>query len=291
MLQEPLLHFLAAGAVLFAVHAWLNPSANRTGDRSRIVHITAQDVAWLEQTWTRQWQRPPDEQQLRGLVSDYLKEQLLAREARALGLDENDTIVRRRLAQKVEFLVQDTAGITEPGEDELRRFHQANHERFQIPARISFRQVYFAGQSAESRAADALKTLRGSRPASGIPGPGDRSLLAAEVLGEDEVSVAAVFGTEFAKQVFTLVPGQWHGPIRSGYGFHLVRVSEKQPAQPRELGAVREQVLAEWRRERRQAADRAYLAGLLKKYDVVVDESIKPLVGPLDVAQNAQAAE
>jgi hypothetical protein len=291
LIREPLIHFLLAGAALFAAYAWLNPE-DRAGTRpDRTVHITAQDVDWLAQSWARQWQRQPDEQELRGLVTDYLKEQLLAQEARELGLDDNDTIVRRRLAQKMEFLVQDTASIVEPAEEELQRFHQANHERFQAPARVTFSQVYFAGLDAEARAVKALAQLQKTDPLVETAVLGDRTLLAPRILREDETSVAATFGTEFAQQVFALEPGQWRGPIRSGYGLHLVRVNEKLPAQPRALDEVRGQVLVDWRRERQQAADRKYFAELLKKYDVVVDDSVRPLVGPLSLAQNAEVTE
>ena len=116
-LKEPLLHFLVVGGLLFAAHAWLHRGG---GDAPHVVHLTAAEVNWLKEMWARQWQRPPNEQELRGLVTDYVKEGLLAREARALGLDENDTIVRRRLAQKLAFFVQDTARLAEAGEDAMR---------------------------------------------------------------------------------------------------------------------------------------------------------------------------
>ena len=108
-LKEPLLHFLVAGGVLFGAYAWLNHGAPENS--AGVVRITASEVAWLKETWARQWQRAPDDRELQGLVADYLREELLAREARAMGLDEGDTIVRRRLAQKMTFLLEDTARI------------------------------------------------------------------------------------------------------------------------------------------------------------------------------------
>jgi hypothetical protein len=144
VLREPLLHFLVAGAVLFAAYAWLNRGGDdAAGTASRTVRITAAEVEWLKRTWTRQWQRPPSEAELKGLVSDHLKETLLEREARALGLDANDTVVRRRLAQKMEFMLRDAIGLAEPSEEALRRSYEKHRERFQAPARISFTHVYF----------------------------------------------------------------------------------------------------------------------------------------------------
>lgn len=284
-LREPLLHFLAIGAVLFAAHAWINRGeTDRTDSSSRTVRITANEVDWLKEMWARQWQRPPDERELKGLVTDYLNEELLANEAKELGLADNDTVVRRRLAQKMEFIVQDTARATEPGEDELRRFYEAHRDRYQTPARISFVQVYFnpdEGGTAGSRAVSALEQLSKSDTALAHSGElGGRSLLPTEFLGENETAVASLFGAEFARQVFALEPGGWNGPVTSAYGLHLVRVSEKQAARVPEFGEIQAAVSEDWHRQHQQAEKEKYFASLLKKYDVVIDESVKPLFGP-----------
>jgi hypothetical protein len=271
LLREPLVHFAAIGALLFAAYAWLNRDV---AEAPRVVRITAQEVNWLVETWSRQWQRPPSQQELRGLVTDYLKESLLAREATEMGLDENDTIVRRRLAQKVEFLVQDTARLAEPSDAELKRIYNANRERYQTPARTSFTQIFF---KTEAAARQGLAELALSSPVD----LGDRSLLERDFTDVDELAVASQFGREFAHGVMALEPGSWHGPLASAYGFHLVRVSEREVAQTRPFGEVRAQVLEEWHRTQQAKANEQFLAALMKKYDVVVDESVKPLIGSL----------
>lgn len=129
-LKEPLLHFLIIGTLMFGAYSWLNRGAIST----RVVHLRTNEILWLKETWTRQWQREPTEAELQGLVAEYLREELFAREAHELGLDENDTIIRRRLAQKLEFLVQDTSRLAEPTEDDLRRFYAASPERFRTEA-------------------------------------------------------------------------------------------------------------------------------------------------------------
>jgi hypothetical protein len=270
-LKEPLLHFLVAGGLLFAAYAWLNRG---DGDTPRVVRITAAEVHWLKDMWAQQWQRPPNEQELRGIVADYVKEALLAREAHALGLDENDTVVRRRLAQKMEFLVQDTARLAEPGEDELRQLYDASRTRYQTPARMSFTQIYFKTAAAARQGLDELMTHSAAEL-------GDRSLLEGEYARADEQTVTSLFGREFADKVFALEPYQWHGPVASAYGFHLVRISERQAAQPRPFDEVRAQVLNEWQRFQQARANAQFFAALLKKYDLVVEESVKPLIGPL----------
>jgi parvulin-like peptidyl-prolyl isomerase len=270
-LTEPLLHFLLAGGLLFAAYTWLN----RDGfDEPRVVHITATEVSWLKETWTRQRQRPPSEQELRGLVTDYLKETLLVREAQALGLDENDTVVRRRLAQKMEFLVQDTARLAEPDEAALRRFYEARRIQYQSPGRISFTQLFFKSEKDARRALAELKT----RNADDL---GDPSMLERDYAEADEQTVVSVFGPEFAGKVFVLAPGQWHGPLASGYGVHLVWVDAQQAGQDRPFEMVRAQVLNEWQRVQQAKASEQFFDQLLKKYDVVVEDNLKPLVGPL----------
>ncbi|WP_022947372.1 peptidyl-prolyl cis-trans isomerase [Methylohalobius crimeensis] len=260
-LKEPLIHFLLAGGLLFAAYAWFHQGE---GGDARVVRITAEELGWLKETWARQWHRPPDEREFRNLVNDYLKEVLLALEARELGLDENDTVVRRRLAQKMAFLVQDTASLAEPAETELREFYDVTRAHYRIPARISFTQIFF---DTESSARQGLKEIATRRPAE----LGDRILLERHFEGADEQAVASLFGREFAETVFALEPGSWHGPVESGYGFHLVRIGGRQAARQRPFEEVRTQVREAWQRSRQAEAGERYFAELLKKYDVIVD--------------------
>jgi len=281
LLREPLLHFLLAGGLLFAVHAWLNRGADDANAGERTVHLTAQEVDWLREAWSRQWRRAPDERELRGIVQAHLREVILAREARALKLDENDTVVRRRLAQKMEFLVQDTAA-GEPDEADLRRLHEAQRERFTVPARITFSHVYFSrdkrGARAEADASAALGRLaRGAAPEE----TGDRFLGQYDFAEADEQAVAGVLGQAFARRIFMLEPGAWQGPLESGYGLHLVRIDARQAARPRDFAEARQEVLDLWLREREQARREEFFAALLKKYEVVADDSIRTLVAPL----------
>jgi hypothetical protein len=290
LLREPLLHFLILGGLLFGAYAWLNRDAPATTVGGvRTVHITDGEVAWLRTAWERQWRRAPDDRELQGLVADYLREELLAREARELGLDEGDTIVRRRLAQKMTFLLEDTAQAAEPTEEELRRLYEANRERFRTAARVSFTQVYFnrdrRGDRSDADAGQALVALSRGTASAAAAGIGDPSLLQRDFADLDEEAVASRFGAAFARTVGALEPGRWHGPIESGYGLHLVRVAASRPPQQRSFTEVRAQLQAEWRRERQKSADEQYFAGLLEKYNVVVDESLKPLLGRLPAAK------
>jgi len=269
-LKEPLLHFIVLGGLLFATYDWLSGGGV---EEARVVRMTSAEVTWLRETWARQWQRAPSEEELRGLVADYLKEELLAREAKEMGLDENDTVVRRRLAQKMEFLVQDTTRLAEPGDDELRRLYDTQHDRYQTPARISFGHIYFKTKESAEQGLGQLS----AHPADEL---GDQTMLERDYAGVDEQAVASLFGNGFAQTVFSLEPGQWQGPIGSGYGFHLVKINERVDPKPRTFEEVRSNVLEEWHRVQQTKVNEQFLAALVKKYDVVVDESVRPLIGP-----------
>jgi hypothetical protein len=283
-LKEPLVHFLMAGALLFGVYGWFNDGTGFASKEERMVRITAGQVEWLKQTWTRQWGRPPNEGELQEIVAGYLKEELLAREARELNLDENDIVVHRRLAQKMDFMVQDTTQVAEPGEEDLRRLYESHPERFQTPARITFTHVFFNRDRRGARAeADALATLEQLLPPTtgSAPDFGDRFLSQYDFYEIEDRAVASMFGPEFARRVFTVEPGEWQGPIESGYGLHLVHMRRKEPARLPDFETVKSDVLTLWRQQRELEAQERYFSALLEKYDVVVDESVKSLVGPL----------
>src|SRR3954451_19611966 len=168
LLREPLLHFVLAGALLFGVYALMVgrvPSAN--GEKP--VTIGEGEVRWLRETFASQWRRAPTSQELDGLLATLIEEELMAREAQALGLDQNDTIVRRRLAQKLTFLVEDTSRIADPGEEELRRFYEAHAERYRTEPEVSFSHVFFSRERHPHADADARAALT-VVAAGGLPG-------------------------------------------------------------------------------------------------------------------------
>jgi len=266
-----LVHFFVAGALLFAAHAWLDRGGD---DEPEVIRVTAAEVEWLAGIWERQFQRQPDAKELRGIVADHIKEQLLAREALALRLDVDDTIVRRRLAQKMRFLIEDTIRLAEPPEDALRAFYAADPARYVAPARITFTQVFFREEAA---ARHGLIDVASKNPAE----LGDPTLLEREYFDFDEQAVANALGADFATRVLALEPGVWHGPVASAYGFHLVRVDERRAAEPRPFEEVREQVRLDWEYAERIKAEGQFFAALLAKYELDVDASVEPLVAPL----------
>lgn len=280
VLQEPLVHFLAAGAVLFGVYARLNTAEEPSALPG--VHISEGDVQSLQETWRLQWQREPTTEELGGAVTQLLDERLLAAEAHDMRLDENDTIVRRRLAQKLNFIIEGTAHVAEPGERDLQDFYASHAAQFRDEARISFTQVYFSPARRPDAETDARAGLA-DLVARGASEPdetmGDRFLLGADFHEQSEQMVTDAFGQDFSQALFQLMSGSWNGPIRSAYGLHLVYISALHPSQLRPYPEVRSQVLEAWRSGQEKIIKETYLARLRKKYDVVIEDQVKSLIG------------
>jgi len=282
LLKEPLLHFIVAGAVLFAAHAWLGTTQVATSGLEP-VRIGKGQVAWLTETWSKQWLRQPSSEELKGLIDGLVTEDLLAREAKAMGLDQDDTIIRRRLAQKLNFLVEDTVRLADPAEDQLRTYYFANADRYRTAARLSFMQLYFNPEQHQDTETDARMVLAKLQTMAGrdvAVTAGDPSLLNAELRDVDEQAVTSIFGPEFSRAVFALADGVWSGPVKSDYGDHLVFVETKTPAMQRPFDEVRDRVLEAWRAEQQRTANRDYIDRLRNKYGVVFDANVKALLGP-----------
>jgi peptidyl-prolyl cis-trans isomerase C len=271
--REPLIHFLLLGALIFGVNAWREKQRPSKTETARI-EVTAGTIARLSEGFTKQWHRVPDAAELRGMVNDHVREEVLYREALALGLDANDTIVRRRLAQKMEFLGQDIATAVQPDEIALRKFFAENAARYAKAARLSFQHIYFSkekrGDRLDADAREALAALGNGASAESV---GDPFLREHEFSDANETEISATLGREFAAQIMTLPTGEWRGPIGSSYGVHLVRVSERAEPQAVEFEAVRETVARDFSEERRIAANSDFIRRLEQRYLISVDEA------------------
>ncbi len=274
VLREPLVQLIVLGALLFGLNAWLGGPA---GNARPVIQVYASDVDRFRELFGLRWGRPPTGMELRGLVNQYVREEILYREAVALGLDQDDTIVRRRLAQKMEFVSQGVDSGEEPSEEELARFFERNAARYREPARVTFTHIYFSrdrrGAAADRDAKSALTALM-DRPEPPLRAPqlGDPFMLQYDYAQRSEQEIADLFGSDFAAAVMGLSTGSWQGPVASSYGLHLVRVSEHLPARQPTLKEVRKTVLADFEEARRKEKIEAFYARLRKRYRVVVDE-------------------
>ena len=272
-LKEPLVHFALLGALIFAANTWCESRRAKTESTARI-EVTAAIVERLRAGYERQFGRSPEAEELRGLVTAHIREEVLCREALALGLDRDDTIVRRRLAQKMEFLTDDVVGAPEPSDVALEKFFAENAARYARAGQVSFRQVYFSkekrGASLDAAARDALAAL--ARGASDET-LGDTFLHGFEFAEREHDEVRALFGPDFAKQLVAQRPGEWRGPLTSSYGLHLVRIEERSEPSAAKFGDVRAMVRRDFNDDRRRAANRAVFERLRERYQVTVDET------------------
>jgi len=273
--RSPLLRFFVLGALLLLVYGlaggWLG------GASGKRIDIGEDEVALLADNFSRTWRRPPTAEELRGLIDARVREEVLYREALALGLDGDDVVVRRRMVQKMELLTQDLAVMSDPTDDELRRFLADNRARYRTPDRISFTQVFFSvdrrGAAAESDAAALRARLEsGAITADEAEELGDSSLLAPEYRVVTRTDVESAFGNDFATALFALGEG-WHGPLQSAFGYHLVRITERVAGADPDFAAVRADLIRDLNRERRDAATERLYDGLLSEYEVTIDDA------------------
>jgi hypothetical protein len=277
--SNPLLQFVLLGLVLLGVYSAVRDE-NDQDDRKIVV--SARQVEQLSALWQKQWRRPPTAQELNGLIDSFVREEVLYREAKSLGLDRDDTVVRRRLAQKIEFLAQDLATQAEPSEAELEAFFQEHPEIFEEPPSVTFDHVYVSrdsrGAAADSDAAEILGALRGGADPSD---QGDRFMLQRRYVRKAPDEVARHFGSRFAAEVIELPTGEWVGPVESGYGIHLVFVESLEEAYLPEFTEVKQQVRDEYFSFRRREVDELFYSKLREGYDVVIE---LPTVGGEEVA-------
>lgn len=276
VLREPLLHFVVLGGALVLIFG----GGEEDSAPDQIV-ISAGQVRNLAAVFERTWRRPPTRAELDGLIQDRVDEEILAREARALGLDQDDTVIRRRLRQKMEFITQDLARPKPADDAELQAYLEAHPERFTTPGRISFAQVFLdrdrRGEDLEEDAERLLARLNAGGPVDPLA-LADPSLLDADHADVSMNDVARLFGAEFADRLETLPIGRWVGPAPSPYGDHLIRIDARSAPSLPPLDQVRPEVARELEAERRRATQEAFLSAMRDRYDVVVERPDAALV-------------
>jgi hypothetical protein len=270
-LREPLVHFLIAGFAVFVVYALLHPE-RFTADTSRRIELSATEVQRVDLAFTARWQRRPTTSELQGLLASELRTEILAREAIALGLDKDDVIVKRRLAQKMEFLAENISNLREPSREDLRTWFDANKNEFAQSPRISFRHVFFStdrrGADAEQAAGKALTVSARS----GAAPSGDSFMFQDQYYERTPQQVADVFGSDFAKTLFSAQQGRWSGPFASGLGWHIVSVEALQPGELPAFEDAESEVRERWTLEQREVAKAAAFKAMLARYVIVMPD-------------------
>ncbi len=285
ILREPLLHFLVLGAAIFAAYSFVS---KHSGEEPGKIVVTEGQIANLAAGFTKAWQRPPTAEELAGLIRDRVREEVYCREALALGMDKDDTIIRRRLRQKMEFVSDDIAAQAEPTETDLNSYLAAHPDSFGIEPRLTFRHVYLnPSKHGENLARDAvqlLAQLNQTGNKADVSTLGDSFLLEHSFTAAPGSEVAKQFGEKFATRLAELPTGQWQGPVESGYGLHLVLISERTKGRLPALAEVRDAVRREWSNARRLEANEKFYQELQKRYIVTI-ENPEPVAGQKKLAE------
>jgi hypothetical protein len=271
LLKEPLLHFLLIAVAIFAVHGLLGDDAE---ERTDSIVVTAPKIEQMATLFAKTWQRPPTADELKGLIDDHVKEEIFVRQAIELGLDKDDTVVRRRLRQKMEFLNDADAEAEDATEVELQAYLAANPDAFRVDGMLAFQQVFLnpqrRGDAIDQNAASVLEALLADPAAD--PSPlGDPTLLPPGLPLSGAASIGQTFGFDFAEALGKAPVGHWTGPVTSTFGLHLVRVTERVQGRTPALDEVREAVAREWTNARRKELEYEHLAELLKGYQVTIE--------------------
>jgi hypothetical protein len=276
--REPLLHFLFIGAAIYLLYGAFAEPVPEEVDKTIVV--SAGEIEWMKTSWQKRWNRPPTPEEFDGLIQQYIRETVLYREALTMGLNKHDQVIRRRLAQKLEFLAKDLVALTPPTDEELLTYFDAHQERYQEPARYTFTQVFIdPDKRGDTTLGDAEKikaTLIAQGDAIQDAGAlGDSFMLQNYYPEKDQAEIQKLFGSGFAESLVDLSSGQWHGPVLSGYGVHLVYVDNVSEPPAPVFAEVRERVMQDWKSEKGEELNEKFYANLRDRYTIVIEEPTK----------------
>ena len=288
--REPLIQFLLLGTALFAIYSFL-AGAEGPGEAEYEIYLTPDELLQMTVYFESQWKRQPNLAEFDRLLENRVEEEVLYREALAMGLDKDDTIVRRRMAQKMKFLAEDVATASDPTDEELRQWFSEHSRLFALPGRISFKQVYFSpdqhGERTQQVAETALVELAGQPIDSPLTNQLGDSIMLQAYFGDRSVeTLAQEFGPAFAQEVRKLTPGSWQGPIESGLGWHLVYIDFLEPGRLPDFSEVEPEVRNAWLSEKKELAYREAYEEMRAKYTILLpaapeaDEEIQGEASP-----------
>ena len=277
LLSEPLLHFLLLGGALFAVFQFTaQPIANPLNADQEIV-VTPGRIETLAANFRKVWQRPPTETELNGLVEDFIKEEIYYREALAIGLDQNDTIIRRRLRQKMEFSTTDLSQMAEPTAADLQAVLDANPAAYHIDPIVSFEHIYIDptkhGDALDGVIGNLRVKIASAENPEELTGLGDRLMMEPAFAKVTVFDIDRLFGQGFGEAVAALELNIWSEPLRSGYGLHFVRVSERIDGRTPALEEVRDELERDWRVKQSAQTEAAFYQALRDRYTITVEDA------------------
>jgi hypothetical protein len=264
LLRDPLLHFFLIAAGIFALYSAIDDSPP-VAPANRLV-VSADDARRLISTFEATWRRPPTAEELDYMIGQQVREEVYVREALALGLDADDAVIRQRLQMKMVFLTESGAEAIAPDDATLQAHLEANPDRFVVPAQLAFEQILLAEGIGRDEAARVAAQL----DAGGDPGEAARpSLMPPAFRLAPEQVVDGTFGSGFFDGLAALPVGTWAGPVETGLGSHLVRVTERREALLPALPEIRDRVERDWRAALSERLREERYEALLSRYEVV----------------------
>ncbi len=281
VLRRPSVHIVILGVVVAA--AILVAKGPPTGDEARRVVVTGADLMQLRAGFMRTWQREPTAVELRGEIEKFIRQEVLYREALARGYDRDDLVVRRAMQQKMEFLASSQAMREPPTDEEVEAYFALRQERYRLPAVLGFAQVYVSpdrrGESALQDAEELLLRLRRDDPElEELSSWGDSIMLPSVVAGQTELEVRSTFGDGFAESIVAQQVGTWEGPVRSGYGLHLVKVVKRRDSRIPEPKEVSARIMGDMEYEARTAAQEQLYQEIAQNYQIMLDRPVRDVL-------------
>jgi len=275
LLREPLVHFMFIGAVIYLLYGVFAEAVPEADDKTIVV--TAGEIEWMQTAWQKRWNRPPTAAEFDGLIQQYIRETVLYREALTMGLNKHDQVIRRRLAQKLEFLAKDLVALIPPTDEELQTYFNEHQDRYQEPARYTFTQVFIDPDKRGDATLDDAEAIKATLIAKGdasydAGALGDDFMLQTYYPEKDRIEIQKQFGSGFTESLVELSPGQWHGPVLSGYGVHLVYINSVIKPPPPDFATVRERVVQDWTTDKGEELNEKFYANLRDQYTVVIEE-------------------
>jgi len=261
-----MLHFAVIGGLFFALFAAVDDSREQPAD---VIYISPERIDQLAAGFSSVWKRMPTQDEINHLIEEDIREEVYYREAQALGLDQNDTIVRRRMRQKMEFLIDTSTNLLVPAAGELETYFDENKQAYGRQPRLALEQIFLGAAPKPQMVDRALKALQSGSSAD-LSELGETSLLPAQLGLSVESAVDGVFGKGFFDLTTDLVPGEWTGPITSAYGVHIVRVLDKLPPRTPPLIEIRDIVLRNWRERKAQKVGELDYAGRRTNYTIEI---------------------
>lgn len=268
LFREPLVHFILLGAALFVFNAaW----QARVAKADRTITVSPENIERLATIFAGEQRRAPSDEDIKGLIAAYVEEEALSREAERMGLGNDDTIIRRRLAQKMQFMIEDVTSPALPSDAELETWFETRKDRFAKLASRSFSHIYFSPETRRDTIESDAKATLGNVPEDWET-MGDPFMMRRSYTNVTSADVRRLFGGTFADSLFALNEEEWTGPVESAFGLHLVRIESRTDAVEPVFQDVKDRVAKSWQDEARIEENLKHRREIINRYKVIVED-------------------